>query len=211
MLISPRWPILIFALIVKLFCSFGCDQNTSLPCHSAATIQNSLSATKINVKENPTEKKSHFFLRVKIALLTAREELDAANFFVSTRQTVDYATTELIGDKCLTDLVTDSNECALLVDVTGCDPLTKHRKERVRHFLITRDNCTYDMGILNVMLVRCSLMFQKRQRFSVSTVAKKLSEIAASSQRISTRLDILSEMSTLPVRTFSDLTGCLLN
>lgn len=105
-----------------------------MPCHSAATIQNSLSATKINVKENATEKKSHFFLRVKIALLTAREELDAANFFVSTRQTVDDATTKLIGDKCLTDLVTDCNECALLVDVTGCDPLTKHRKERVRHF-----------------------------------------------------------------------------
>ena len=67
------------------------------------------------------------------------------------------------------------------------------------------------MGILKVILVRCSLMFQKRHKFSVSTVAKKLSEMAASSQRMSTRLDILSEMRTLPLRTSSDRIGYLLN
>ena len=70
---------------------------------------------------------------------------------------------------------------------------------------------TYVMGILNVMLVRCSLMFQNLHRFSVSTVAKKLSEMAASSHRMSTRLDILSEIRTLPLRHSSYLIGYLLN
>lgn len=72
---------------------------------------------------------------------------------------------------------------------------------------IKPSNNTYFIGILKVMLVRCSLMFQKRHRFSVSTVAKKLSDMAASSHKMSTKLDILSEIRTRPLRSSSDLIG----
>ena len=53
----------------------------------------------------------------------ALDELDTANFLVGAWESVNHSTTFRIGDKCLTNLVSDGYEVALLVNVTCCHTL----------------------------------------------------------------------------------------
>ena len=51
------------------------------------------------------------------------DELDTANFLVSSRESVNYATTFRVSDKCLSNLVSNGYQVALFINITCCDTL----------------------------------------------------------------------------------------
>ena len=56
-------------------------------------------------------------------LSLALNEPDTADFLVSTRQSINYATTFRVGHKCLSNLIANSYKVALFVDIACCDTL----------------------------------------------------------------------------------------
>ena len=51
------------------------------------------------------------------------DELDSANLLVSSWESVNYATTFRVSDKCLSNLVSNGYQVALFINITGCDTL----------------------------------------------------------------------------------------